>query len=240
MKIKIIILIMLISIFALELSAQPIPPSSLVGYSKVGEGDTPLPVTLSEFDGIFIISSVELNWSTASESENMGFNIYRTLNSEKELLATYQNNDALLGQGTISRTSVYSYTDTKVRNGVSYTYTLADVKLDGSETVHEGMAISVKIPQNGSIVAEDFTLEPVYPNPFNPSFTIPFTLNSNMNVSFNLYDLMGHRVMLILEEQLPAGSYQQIVTPETISSGIYILRSKIGSTRNTQKIVLMK
>lgn len=241
MKNKIFISILLISLCVLLLAVPPTPPapSAMGDFSKVGS-DTPLPVELSAFNAIYNEDGVLLSWTTGSESENMGFNLYKTVNSEKVLIASYLDNDVLLGQGTVSRTSVYNFTDSKIKAGTTYTYTLADIKLDGTETLHGDMSVQVTIPESGAIVAENFTLEPLYPNPFNPSFTIPFTLSKTLDVDFNLFDLNGRHVMQILNAQLSAGSYRQSVTPTDLTSGIYILRSLIGTKLNTQKIVLMK
>lgn len=241
MKNKIFISILLISFCVLLLAVPPTPPapSAMGDFSKVGS-DTPLPVELSAFNATYNGDGILLSWSTGSESENLGFNLYKTVNSERVLVASYLDNDALLGQGTVTQTSVYNFIDTEIKAGTSYTYTLADIKLDGTVTLHSNMSVTVTVPENNSIIAEDFTLEPLYPNPFNPSFTIPFTLNKTLAVDFNLYDLTGHHVMQILNAQLSAGSYRQSVTPLDLTSGIYILRSLIGNRLNTQKIVLMK
>ena len=71
----------------------------------------------------------------------------------------------------------------------------------------EQAKVKIKIEARGAIIAKDYTLGPVYPNPFNASFTAPFTLNKSMLVKVSLYNIAGQRVMSVLDNKLSAGDY---------------------------------
>jgi hypothetical protein len=95
----------------------------------------------------------------------------------------------------------------------------------------------------------NFILRPIYPNPFNASFTVPFSLNEPLNVKITLYNINGQRVMEILNDELAAGEYHFQVNANKLSSGLYFVKSELGASTNsatgeikshTQKTVLIK
>ena len=106
---------------------------------------------------------------------------------------------------------------------------------------------STGFPYGDSVVREipgivsDFTLEPAYPNPFNPSAEIRFSLNVSENISLNIYDIQGREVSSLFDGFQTAGSYSVMWNAQNFSSGIYFARlsSENGLTQ-TQKLVLMK
>jgi|GEM_PF-2672932 len=94
---------------------------------------------------------------------------------------------------------------------------------------------------NGDFVlADSYALSHVYPNPFNATFTIPFSLKESMPVSLVLYDISGRKAMTILNQTLSAGDYTYSVTTNELGSGVYLLRMVLRNTAYTQKIVLLK
>ncbi|HDR04407.1 MAG TPA: T9SS type A sorting domain-containing protein [Candidatus Marinimicrobia bacterium] len=232
--------------------------------------DQSLPVTLASFTGKATKAGMVLEWETSAEIENFGFVIYRReenspqpplrggVKSESDystnspslegtrgvLLALYITDNALVGQGSVTKSTKYSFTDTKVEAGKSYVYTLSDVDFSGKETKLAEAKIKIKVEAEGAILADNYILRPVYPNPFNASFTVPFSLTKAMNVKISLYNIAGQRVMTILENNLNAGEYSYQVNADNLGSGVYFVNVEIGSStyfrHHTQKIVLMK
>jgi hypothetical protein len=165
------------------------------------------------------------------------------------LLASYLTNNALVGQGSVTKSTHYSFTDSKVEPGKSYVYTLSDVDFSGKET--EQKEIKIKTETENAIIAEGYTLRAIYPNPFNASFTVPFSLNENLSVKITLYNIAGQHVMNILNQELSAGNYQFAVNADALGSGVYFVKTNFSGTSSvsqrisdrkshTQKIVLMK
>ncbi|MCY3742290.1 MAG: cadherin domain-containing protein [Candidatus Poribacteria bacterium] len=98
------------------------------------EGADPLPVTLSSFiPQIAESGEVVLNWTTASEIENAGFNIFR---SEAEQGAFVKINASLIqGAGTTSDRNAYTWIDTTAKPNVEYYYRIEDMSFDGISEV---------------------------------------------------------------------------------------------------------
>jgi hypothetical protein len=162
------------------------------------------------------------------------------------LIASYLTDNSLVGAGSVTKSTHYSFTDSKVEAGKTYVYTLSDVDFSGKETVLAEAKVQVKV--KGAIIADNYQLMPVYPNPFNASFTVPFFLNEAMTVKVSLYNIQGQQVMTILQNELNAGDYAYQVNAENLSSGVYFVNVELSGTSaplsdrksHTQKIVLMK
>jgi Secretion system C-terminal sorting domain len=211
-------------------------------YSNTG--DPALPITLKEFAAQYVDAGVALSWVTESEVQNLGFVLKRAIIyseddlSSYEVIASYQTDDELYGAGTTTEQNTYTYIDNNVKPGVSYSYILEDVDYDGNVVAHD--PISIVITENVLYENEEFSLGSNYPNPFNPSFTIPFELTKAMDVSIKMYDITGKQVMSILDGTFEARQYQFRVNASDLNSGIYFVRTIIGSEVITQKMSLLK
>ncbi len=211
-------------------------------YSNTG--DPALPITLKEISVQYEDAEVVLAWVTESEVQNLGYIVKRAIRysdddvSPYEVIASYQTDDELYGAGTTTEQNTYSYIDKDVKPGVNYSYVLEDVDYDGNVVSHD--PVSIVIPENLLYENEDFTLGSNYPNPFNPSFTIPFELTKTMDVSIKMYDITGKQVMSILDGTFEARQYQFRVNASDLNSGIYFVRTIIGSEVITQKMTLLK
>ena len=86
-----------------------------------------------------------------------------------------------------------------------------------------------------------FTLGNAYPNPFNPSVTIPFTLGKTAQVTVDLFDITGRRVATILDRKMVAGNHSiNYQAPSTLAAGVYLLRAESSGHFQTQKLLLLK
>jgi|GEM_PF-3339776 len=79
-----------------------------------------------------------------------------------------------------------------------------------------------------------------YPNPFNSSTTIVFSISQAAAVKLNIYNLIGDRVCSLVDEWLVPGTYRARFDGEALSSGVYFCRMETGTVARTRKIVLMK
>jgi hypothetical protein len=96
-------------------------------------GGPSIPVELASFAATPGRGCVVVSWSTNSETDNLGFWVWRSLDGEEYA----RLNDALIsGQGTSSVPMSYRYTDGDVRAGTQYYYQLEDVDVSGSGTFH--------------------------------------------------------------------------------------------------------
>jgi photosystem II stability/assembly factor-like uncharacterized protein len=103
------------------------------------------------------------------------------------------------------------------------------------------------IAENSDGIPTDFSLLQNYPNPFNPSTMFRFQLPVSGKVSLKLFDVLGREVATIVNEELPAGSYERQWNAGTLASGMYMFRlqaqptsGRIGMYEQIRKLVLTK
>lgn len=85
-----------------------------------------------------------------------------------------------------------------------------------------------------------FALRQNYPNPFNPSTVIEFELPVSSEIRLEVFDMLGQRVALLVNEFRSSGTHQIRFDASTLSSGTYIYRLKAGDFTQTQKLTLLK
>jgi|GEM_PF-1185515 len=86
----------------------------------------------------------------------------------------------------------------------------------------------------------EFTLYQNYPNPFNPTTTIRFDLPEDTHAYMDIYDILGRRVRILLDEELTAGTHSLTFDAAGLASGVYFYRMKIKDEVKTQKMLLAK
>jgi hypothetical protein len=79
-----------------------------------------------------------------------------------------------------------------------------------------------------------------YPNPFNPTTTIRFTLPSKSYVSLKIYDVLGRQVAALVQDELPAGTYSQQWNASLLPSGVYFYRLQAGGVSDVKKMSLIR
>lgn len=85
-----------------------------------------------------------------------------------------------------------------------------------------------------------FELKQNYPNPFNPSTTIDYSISKSEVVKLTVYNLLGQKVKVILDEYQNAGSYSVKFNAEGLVSGIYFYRLTSGNYSESRKLILLK
>ena len=87
---------------------------------------------------------------------------------------------------------------------------------------------------------KEFGVGAPYPNPFNPTTTIPFTLPVQSAVKIEIYNMLGRKVATLADRVYEAGQHQVQINGDHLSSGIYFIRSTIGGNSYLNKITLVK
>ncbi len=189
---------------------------------------TPSPITLADFTAKALSSGIQLNWTTESEKENLGFKILR----DGEIIAFVE------GAGSSTETNDYSYLDNNVIPGKSYTYSLADVAYDNSVNILT-QEISINA-LNTSVNNVDFELTSAYPNPFNPSTSIDISLNIAEELELNIYNTKGQKVTTLFKGSANPGLQHFTWDAQNMQSGVYILKASTSRQIETQKLLLVK
>ena len=189
-----------------------------------------LPVELTSFSGSVENNVVKLNWLTATEVNNYGFNVERSSSSNS---IEWEKIGFVQGHGNSNATKKYSFTDNNIVSG-NCNYRLKQIDNDGQFKYSNVIEVSINIP-------EKFVLEQNYPNPFNPSTSIRYSISKTSIVSLKVYDVLGREVATLVNEEKQPGAYEVNFDASGFSSGIYFYRLRAGGNYSaTQKMVLLK
>lgn len=101
------------------------------------------------------------------------------------------------------------------------------------------------VSTNNNLVNPSFILGKNYPNPFNPTTSINFSLNQAEHVSLEVYNVKGEKVRTLVNAELEANTHTvvwngQDDSSKSVSSGIYFYKMKAGKYQETKKMILMK
>ncbi|MDG5766585.1 T9SS type A sorting domain-containing protein [Balneolales bacterium ANBcel1] len=111
------------------------------------------------------------------------------------------------------------------------------------ETLHRNITLQRNITPTSADDSElprRFALEQNYPNPFNPVTQIRFDVPTDAHVNIAVFDILGRRVMTLVNEQLQAGTHTAAFDGSRLASGMYIYRMEAGSFVQTRKMMLLK
>ena len=105
--------------------------------------------------------------------------------------------------------------------------------------VSSGKATSI-VGEGGEGIPTEFELRGNYPNPFNPETVIPFGVPQSSHVRLEVYNLLGQRVALLLDEPMAAGRHTVTWYAVDEPSGVYLVRLVAGKVQKTQRVTLVK
>ena len=90
------------------------------------------------------------------------------------------------------------------------------------------------------VLPEVFSLNTPYPNPFNPSTEISFSVPIHTNASVKVYDLLGQEVDIIADKYFSPGYHSIVWSPNNISSGMYFIRLMSDDISIAKKVMFIK
>jgi len=186
-----------------------------------------IPVELISFTAISNGLEVQLNWSTATELNNHGFEIERSTNRNDFVTIGFVN-----GHGTTAEQHDYSFTDRHLTNA-EYYYRLKQIDYDGTFEYSDIVKIEITEPNK-------FSLEQNYPNPFNPSTNIKFSVPITGVVKLSIYNTLGKEVAVLVNAMVETGFNEVSFNALNLPSGVYFYRLQAGEFIQTKKMVLMK
>lgn len=205
------------------------------GYSIVGgiepnsSSGGPLPVELTSFVGYIKKDFIELNWTTATELNNYGFEIERSSANK-----IWQNIGFVLGNNTSNSPKSYSFVDRQPDLGTNF-YRLKQIDNDGSFKYSEQINVNF-----GNLLADVFKLRQNYPNPFNPKTKISFFVGEKSNVEIKIFNVLGIELMKLVDELKEPGNYSIDFDGSSLPSGVYYYQMKAGKFTDTKKMIINK
>lgn len=188
-----------------------------------------IPVELTSFSASVNANSVLLKWATATELNNLGFEVHRSANRND-----WSNLGFVNGRGTTTELNNYVFVDKQISSG-RYFYRLKQIDNDGTYKYSNTIEVAV-----GSIPSK-FVLEQNYPNPFNPSTTIKFGFDKTTKASLKVYDILGNEVAELFNETTDAGRiYEVPFNAAGFSSGVYYYKLSGDNKTEVKKMLLLK
>ncbi len=198
-----------------------------------------VPVELVSFSALLYGNNVELNWITASESNNYGFEIERaSLNpSQGGTSGQWEKIGFVKGNGTTTEVSAYTFTEILTHNlnhNHSIRYRLKQIDMDGTFSYSNEIEVNIT-------GLNEYSLLQNFPNPFNPETEISFQLPVSCNVILKVYDVLGNQIANLVDEIKEPGSHSVKFDASNLPSGIYYFRLQAGEDFvQTKKMVLLK
>ncbi len=211
--------------------------------------DSTLPVELSTFTAQYLDKIPVLYWETESETDNMGWFVYR--NNEDDFTNAQKVSEFLDGNGTTTEKSSYTHEDTieDPKSGDVYYYWLESIDYGGIVHRYNKVAqltIPDQIdPGSGQIPRpEIFGLFQNVPNPFVNGTRISFNLHQTAQVELKIYNIKGELVKDLYSGISDYKSLQWNGTDDTgkqLSPGIYLYNLTVnGKSQEIKKLILMR
>ena len=213
-----------------------IPPNGREIHPILSMTLSTLPVELTSFNYKVSNNSIKLEWKTATELNNNYFEIER-----RNPTAGWAKIGEMKGAGTSASPNQYIFLDKQLPSNGIYYYRLKQVDYDGQ------LKYSNEIEANVNFIPSVYSLENNFPNPFNPSTVIRYSLPFDSNVRLTVYNSLGQVVVSELSSGLKkAGTYDINFNAYTWNSGIYFYSLRANSTdgkfsfTSSKKMILMK
>ncbi|QQS38292.1 MAG: T9SS type A sorting domain-containing protein [Ignavibacteriales bacterium] len=193
------------------------------------------PVELISFTAKLVNDKILIDWSTASELNNQGFEIERSTNKTDWIRIGFRE-----GKGTTTEQQNYSFTDDI--NGINVPklfYRLKQIDFDRSYKYSDIVEVI--------IAPIKFSLSQNYPNPFNPSTKISWQSPVGSHQTLKVYDVLGKEVATLVNEYRNAGSFEVEFDASQLASGVYYYQLRVGDLPDgkagfveTRKMILIK
>uniref|UniRef100_A0A7V3E6M8 T9SS type A sorting domain-containing protein n=1 Tax=Ignavibacterium album TaxID=591197 RepID=A0A7V3E6M8_9BACT len=191
-----------------------------------------IPVELVSFTAEVNGNSVLLKWSTASETNNRGFELQKSQKSEVK--SQNWNSVAFIeGKGTSTEIHNYEFVDQNLEPG-NYSYRLKQIDYDGNYTYSNIIEAEILSPI-------EFKLGQNYPNPFNPGTIISWQSPVSSWQTIKLYDIMGREIETIVDDYYEAGFHSKLyIVNSTLPSGVYFYKLQAGNFSEIKKMILIR
>jgi len=197
---------------------------------------TLIPVELTSFTSKAQDNLVELNWHTATETNNKGFEIQRAPGNAAQHSSDFETIGYITGNGTTTEPSQYSFKDNSPLQGKSV-YRLKQIDFNGTFRIYGPVEVNFE-------GVTEYSISQNYPNPFNPSTIIKYEIPKAGDVEIKIYNLLGAEVAMLVNEYKEAGKYSVEFSTENltskIGSGVYFYTIKSGTFVKTKKMIILK
>jgi hypothetical protein len=199
-------------------------PKLVVSYYTI-----PLPVGLLFFIAENNNDDIELRWSTASESNNSGFEIQRAASTAGD----FEKAGWIKGYGTSSSPHSYNYEDKNIQHGVKYFYRLKQIDFNGNFSYSKIISAEIPVLQNEISIV---------PNPFTDRANVIYNLKENADVRIEVYNGAGQIISTLLNWQEEKGNHRLQFIPQQsgYSSGDFEIIFFINNEVTVKRVICLK
>jgi hypothetical protein len=192
---------------------------------------SPLPVELAAFDATLSSESATLQWTTASETNNAGFEVQRR-GPEAEAFTPLGFVESRADGGTTQNVQQYQF-ETDALEAGRHVFRLRQVDTDGSATLSDTTAVEVSLGAASEVE--------VAPNPVQTEATVTLRVRSEQNVSAGLYDMLGRKVRTLHEGRMaPRQAHRLSLDANGLTSGAYLLRVQGERFETTRRVTIVQ
>ncbi|MBK8660286.1 MAG: Omp28-related outer membrane protein [Ignavibacteriales bacterium] len=187
-----------------------------------------LPVELASFEALQQKNGILVSWSTATELNNFGFEIEKSYDGVVFTTEAFVN-----GKGTSTDLTHYSHFMELNKNG-AVSVRLKQIDLDGSVSYSRVETVEFGLLPTTVMLFDN------YPNPFNPSTTISYSLPEATEITLSVYNTLGELVKVLDSGFKPEGNHKMEFKASELPSGVYLLTLNSPIGNSVKKINLLK
>lgn len=196
-----------------------IKPASLTTPLMFGtaQAPSPLPVEYLALTAKGVQNTIKVEWSTASEKNNKGYEVQRSTDGQLFEVIGWVN-----GHGTTNLMNMYQYTDINVSKGINYFYRLKQIDFDGMFDISKKVAASI---------SDNNLSFNVSPNPYTEQTNVVYQLDQTSEVTLEVFNKLGQKVTTLHKGVQEPGTYQYPFNAKQygFSAGVYTVKMTINS-----------
>jgi len=218
-------------------------------WTSTGDGGLTLPVELSSFNAYYSDNKPTLKWTTATETDNLGFNIYRA-EIEDFIQSIKINPEMILGAETSSQPNEYTFEDEYlVVENNTYWYWLESIDYSGLSHLYDPVPLTIpeqEYDNDSPQIPKWYGLAQNYPNPFNPNTEISFRMKEDCYGELSIYNIKGEKLITLFNGNIPKDKVIPVSwdgkdeSGKEVSSGIYLYKLKTKDREYSRKMIILK
>jgi azurin len=198
-------------------------------WTALDTGSYILPVEIARFDVQKNENNFVLSWATASETDNAGFDVQRSVDDGPFETVGFRE-----GAGTTEQGQTYRFKDANVPFDAStIDYRLRQKDLDGSTEMGPTRTVELGDPNSASLLSP-------FPNPTTEQATVRYKLPKDGAVTLSVYNVLGQRVATLVDGRQTAGRKEHTLDASSLSSGVYFLRLDTKNEVVTERLTIVR
>lgn len=199
------------------------------GWTALFQNGLYLPVEMANFKVQKDGENFVLGWATASETNNAGFDVQRSVDG-----GPFETIGFREGAGTTEQGQTYRFTDANVPFKAStIQYRLRQEDLDGSVEMGPTRSVKLGAPTKAALLSP-------FPNPTAGQATVRYKLPDDGAVTLSVYNVLGQRVTTLVDGEQSAGRKQYTLDTTSFGSGVYFLRLDTKGKVVTERLTVVR